>query len=381
MTQHILFTASTSSHIRNFHLPYLRAFQALGYEVHVACGGPPSPLPAADRAFFLPFEKKMSSPANFQAQSQLRHLIRENQYVLVVTHTSLAAFFTRLAAAGVSPRPPVVNVSHGYLFDDETPFLKRSVLLTAEKLAAPQTDLLLTMNQYDYRAANRHRLGRRVAHIPGIGVDFSRLDVSPLPERGALRHTYGFSPEDFVLLYAAEFSTRKNQPMLLQALPSLPRQVKLLLPGQGALLQDCQALAKSLDVAERVVFPGQIADMAPLYALADAAVSASRSEGLPFNIMESMYVGLPVVASSVKGHTDLLTDGLSGLLYPYGSIPAFCEQVARLLNAPGLGAELGRAAHEAVLPYSLDRVLPLVMEQYCTLLPGVSFPQPAAEAF
>jgi hypothetical protein len=64
-----------------------------------------------------------------------------------------------------------------------------------------------------------------------------------------------------------------------------------------------------------------------------------------------------------------LAEGLTGLLYPYNDISAFCNQVTRLLDEPDLGAELGHAAHEAVLPFSLDRVLPIVMEQYLSLLP------------
>lgn len=106
MMHRILFTASTFSHIRTFHLPYLRAFRALGWEVDVACGGTPPDLPDADRVIALPFEKRMSSPANFRAQTRLRRLMRQQAYTLVITHTSLAAFFTRRAAAGVHPRPP-----------------------------------------------------------------------------------------------------------------------------------------------------------------------------------------------------------------------------------------------------------------------------------
>ena len=242
------------------------------------------------------------------------------------------------------------------------------ILLAAEKLTARQTDLLLTMNSYDLQAARQYRLGARVEAVPGIGVDFSRLE-RPAASPGLLRSGYGLRADDYVLLYAAEFSARKNQEMLIRALPGLPSQVKLLLPGQGALLEQCRALADTLGVGDRVVFPGFVSDMASLYALADAAVSSSRSEGLPFNIMEAMYARLPVVASRVKGHTDLIAEGRTGLLYPYGDIAAFQAQLRRLLDEPALGPALGEAAHEAVLPYGLERVLPQVMEKYGSLLP------------
>jgi len=208
-----------------------------------------------------------------------------------------------------------------------------------------------------------------VAPIPGLGVDLSRLDGMADLDRGGLRAELGFSPEDFVLVYAAEFSGRKNQELLIRALPELPGRVKLLLPGQGALWDACRTLAQELGVADRVVFPGQIKDMAPLYGAADGAVPSSRSEGLPFNVMEAMYAGLPVVASAVKGHTDLIEDGRTGLLCPYGDKTAFVRAVTKLLDDPDLGHAMGAAARAAMAPYALERVLPQVMNEYTSLLP------------
>lgn len=360
----VLFVASTWSHIVNFHLPYLRAFRQMGWTVHAACGGEQRDIPEADLCCQLPFEKKMTSPANFRAQALLRRLMHAQRYDLVCVHTSLAAFFTRLAAASLRPRPILVNMAHGYLFDDHTPALKRTLLLAAERMTAPQTDLLLTMNRWDYNTAQAYHLGKRIANIPGVGVDFDRLTPLSPAERAAGREHLGLSPEDLLLLYAAEFSPRKNQAALLRALPLLPERVKLALPGQGALLEECRSLACRLGVEQRVLFPGYVSPMGPWYAMADAAVSASRSEGLPFNIMEAMHAGLPVVASAVKGHTDLITDGQSGLLYPYDDEAAFAAAVRRLLASPEEAAALGAAAREAVEAYRLDRVLPQVMDLY-----------------
>lgn len=364
----VLFTASTWSHIAHFHRPYLRAFRALGWQVHVACGGAFLSISEANACFQVPFEKKMTAPANFRAQARLRALMTEHRYDLVITHTSLAAFFTRLAAASVRPRPAVANVAHGYLFDDGTPLVKKTVLASAERLTAPWTDLLLTMNDYDTRFARQHHLGRRVEQIPGMGVDFSRFpEISP-QERQALRRKQGIAPDAFVLLYAAEFSKRKNQLTLLRAMPLLPERVVLALPGQGTLLNECRRLAQGLGLADRVIFPGYCADMAPWYALADCAVSASRSEGLPFNIMEAMHASLPVVATAVKGHTDLVVSDHTGFLFPYGDEAAFTAAVKQLLSDPRRTAAMGAAAAKAAAPYALEQVLPQVMDLYLSAL-------------
>ena len=360
MTRKVLFTASTFSHIRNFHLPYLEYFQNHGWAVHVACGGETAPIPHADRVIRLPFKKRMLSPKNLRAAAMLRKEIRREGYDLISTHTSLAAFFTRLAVKGMKGRPPVVNTVHGYLFDDQAPALKRKILLAAERFTAPQTDLLLTMNRWDHELARRYSLGKRTANIPGVGVDFSRFDQESLGAGPALRSEWGILQDAFVLIYPAEFSKRKSQEVLIQALAELPERAVLVLPGQGALLEQCKALAVRLGLEERVVFPGQIGNMALWYAMADAAVSASRIEGLPFNVMEAMYCGLPVAASAVKGHTDLIAHGETGLLYPYGDVAACAAALRTLMDSEPLRRDLRQAARESVRQYELDRVLPQV---------------------
>ena len=146
----------------------------------------------------------------------------------------------------------------------------------------------------------------------------------------------------------------------------LPPQIKLLLPGSGARLEACRALADELGVAERVRFPGQVRDIPVWLGAADIAVSSSRSEGLPFNIMESMACGLPVVASDAKGHTDLIGPE-NGLLFPRGDEAAFAAAVRKLAADAGLRARMGQAGREKMQRYALDAVLPQVMEQYLSV--------------
>ena len=366
----VLFTASTYSHIRNFHIPYLRWFHQEGWDVHVACGGHPMPLPYADEVIGLPFEKSIRSPDNFAAARLLRRNIQETRYDLVCTHTALAAFFTRLALLGLKNRPPLINMVHGYLFDADTAWHKREMLLWAERLTAPVTDLLLTMNQCDYEIATKYHLGRRVMNVPGIGVDFSRIQPLAEPAKDAMREEWEIPKDSFVLIYPAEFSGRKSQSVLIRAMAALPEYVVLILAGDGALIDQCRALSEQLKLGKRVLFPGYLHEMSPWYSIADAAVTASRSEGLPFNVMEAMYAGLPVVASSVKGHTDLIRDGETGLLYPYGDAAACAAQIRALLDSEPLRRRLAENARANVMQFSLEDVLEQVVQAYQTVMPA-----------
>lgn len=365
----VLFTASTYSHVVNFHLPYLRKFREEGWCVHAACGGTSMPIPDVERIIDLPLEKSMLSPKNLKASVLLSNEMRREGYDLMITHTSLAAFFTRLALWGLEEPPKVINMVHGYLFDDDTPWLKRSLLLGAERWMAGCTDLVLTMNRWDYEAAKKYRLGQKVVLIPGVGVEFSRFDRVPAGTRRKLRQELGIPEDAFVLIYAAEFSARKSQMVLIRALERLPENVMLVLAGEGTLREECRELARKLGLENRVLFPGQVRDIPAWYAMADAAVSASRSEGLPFNIMEAMYTGLPVVASNVKGHSDLIADGETGLLYPYGDEKACAGCVWQLFASEDLRRRLVSDAKVWVEQYALEKVFPIIWEQYAELFP------------
>lgn len=351
----VLITASTFSHIVSFHLPYVRRFKELGWEVHIACGGAPRDIPEADRMIQLPLEKKLAAPGNLRASAILRRLMRENAYDLVLTHTSLAAFFTRFAELGLRRHPPTVNVVHGYLFDGSTPPLKAALLKAAEYITAPVTDLLLTMNRYDYDWAVSHHAGKPVRMIPGMGVPDISAAISR-PEH-----------DGFVLIYPAEFSERKNQAMLIRAMPLLPESIKLMLPGSGALLESCRELSEHLGVSKRVYFPGHVDNVRELLWSSDAAVTASRSEGLPFNVMEAMQCALPVIASDVKGNADLVQDGVTGLLFPFNDEAAFAQCVKRLTEDREAAVRMGQNGRAAVGKYELDNVLGTVMTEYLSL--------------
>lgn len=358
MKRKLLMTASTFAHICSFHLPYIAEFHRLGWEVHVACGGEYRDILCADRQFQVPLEKKYFAVANFKTLMILRQLMREQNYDLVIAHTSLASFFTRMAEVGLKTRPKTINVVHGYLFDGNTGKVKAAVLKMAEHLTSPQTDMILTMNRFDTQWAKKNFPKKTVRQIPGMGVDTPKL------KQKNESHMAENSYTALTLVYPAEFSKRKNQAMLIRGMTLLPNQVRLVLPGEGELLETCKALAKKLSVDDRVDFPGFVSDIGSVLAHADIAVSSSRSEGLPFNLMEAMFYGLPIVASNVKGNADLVINGITGFLFPYNDEKAFAAAVEKLLNNRDLLKKMGEAGYSKTEAFTILRVLPIVMNAY-----------------
>lgn len=359
----VLITASVFSHIRNFHLPYLESFHNLGWEVHVACGGKCCEIPNADQCVSLPLQKRFLSGQNIRSCFTLRHLMQQNHYDLVIAHTSLASFFTRLAEKGLSDRPPTINVMHGYLFGPNTGKIKSAFLKGAEYLVSPETDLILTMNEWDREWTQKHLPKVSQAFIPGMGVSDRCMK-----EGG---NTFSeLQEEDYILVYAAEFSPRKNQKLLIQALSALPLNVKLLLPGEGALLEECKQMAKELGVEKRVLFPGQMDTIGDALAVADVAVSSSRSEGLPFNLLEAMRWSLPIVASNVKGNCDLVQDGVNGYLFRDNDEVAFLDAIQRLRSNKEKAEKMGERSRKLSEQYYIETVKPQVMKAYLSLIKG-----------
>ena len=79
-----------------------------------------------------------------------------------------------------------------------------------------------------------------------------------------------------------------------------------------------------------MIFTGQVSDPQNYVAAADLYVSASRIEGLPFNIVEAMGEERTVLASDIKGHVDIIRDGRDGYLFPLGDIDALTEKVVKI---------------------------------------------------
>lgn len=322
--------ASESSHFRNFHVPYIDSLLEDGCRVYTAANGVFEH--AGTTHVTLGFRKRFTSPSNLRVMFSLAKLMKKERFDAVYTNSTLAGFVGRAALILSGAKAACTHICHGYLFSDDGS-LKSRIYLLFEKLTAKRTDILAVMNKEDLDIANRYSLGKKIVFINGMGLDTRLFPDIPKDELALERKRLGAESGETVFLCVGEFSKRKNQRCVIEAFARLRRDDALLVfAGDGAELSECKELAALSEKSGRIVFLGYQKNVGLLYRACDCVVSASRSEGLPFNIMEAMYCGAAVIASDVKGNSDL-----GGALYPYNDV----ERLAALMEgfSPSLPRE------------------------------------------
>ncbi|MDR0506306.1 MAG: glycosyltransferase family 4 protein, partial [Dysgonamonadaceae bacterium] len=193
--------------------------------------------------------------------------------------------------------------------------------------------------------------------IDGIGVDLSRFCPVMDEEKARLRGEYGYAADDFILLYIAEFIPRKNHAFLLQQIPELQKSIKnlkLIFAGKGELFDECKKIAEELNIAPIIAFLGYRNDIDVLCKIADVHVAPSKQEGQGLNNIESMACGLPIVASKIRGHSDVITHGHNGFLFDLHKPDEMTAAIITLYRNPELRREMSQNNIVDAKKYSLE---------------------------
>ena len=88
----VLFVATVTSHIKTFHIPYLKWFKDQGYEVHVASNGEET-IDFCDKHYNLQFQRFPLKKDNLKVYKQLKKIINENEYEIIHCHTPVGRSF------------------------------------------------------------------------------------------------------------------------------------------------------------------------------------------------------------------------------------------------------------------------------------------------
>lgn len=359
----LLLVANVSKeHIRKFHIPFILRMKELNWQVDVACRMD-EPVPECDHAYDLPCDRNPRNGGLGKSIRILREILRRNDYDVVLCNTVVGSIIARVAAVSFRKKGlKVIYLNHGIHFFPGASMRRWLMGYPMEKLLAPLTDMLITINSSDYDMAKKHLRIPVIEQIHGMGVDLSRFKESVFSqeERLQYRQKMGISPDELVLTYVAEIIDNKNQTMLLNVLERVRERIpntRLLLIGP---VHDGGALAKIIEarnLQDQVMLLGWRDDVPALLHISDIYVASSKSEGLGLNLIEAMACDLPVVASRNRGHAETIDDGINGFLVEVNDDKAMAERVLRLHDDRELCRNIIRQAHADIEKFEKEATL------------------------
>lgn len=308
----VLFVATVDSHIELFHVPYLKMFHDKGWEIHVATDTNKK-IQYCDKKIKLPIKRSpFRFVSNWKAVRELRKIAKKEGYEIVHCHTPMGGVVARLACKGCRRNGTrVMYTAHGFHFYTGAPLHFWLMFYPVEWYLAKFTDTLITINNEDYERAKR-KFGKRcrdIQYVPGVGVDEKKFAKKmSAKEKLALRKKLGLKEDDKVLICVGRLDKNKNQGFLIEAMKELAAKdshYHLLLVGPDEINGKYQKMANKLGVNKNVHFLGFRNDISELMQISDVAVSASKREGLPVNLIEAAMLGLPIVATDCRGNRDV----------------------------------------------------------------------------
>lgn len=373
----VLFVATVvKTHMMQFHIPYLKMFQEMGWETAVASRNDyenpeDCQIPYCDSYYDIPFERLPWKPKNIHSYRMLKKIIDEGNYDIIHCHTPVGALIARLAALGARKKgTKVIYTAHGFHFFAGAPLKNWLMFYPVEWLLAPVTDVLITINREDYARAKKRLRAKRIEYVPGVGIHTAKFRDLTI-DRQEKRRSLGYGEEDFLVLTVAEMTVNKNHITILRALALLKERGQLgnihyLICGRGEMWSSLEQSAKDLGISDHVNFLGYRTDARELYKASDLFAFVTFREGLSVALMEAMSSGMPIVCAKIRGNTDLIDDHVSGV-FTENSPEAVAEHILTLYRNPEYREALGRAASEKVLMCDDKNVLQLVKEIYLSV--------------
>lgn len=284
----------------------------------------------------------------------------------------------RFRPTGCTPGQLLAAVQDQKLIDQAGPFdIQHSLDFSSSPFEAAFARLKSRRYIYNQRNLNeggntallraKFALSNRIITIAGHASKFVLLHGGA-PEK--LRHIYnGIDPEELAraagpalpmnqrqpyILVVGQIEPRKRHQDAIRSFAVLARENPQLRLGIAGSLynaeykKNLEGVARDMGVADRIDFLGQRNDIPALMRSSRALLCCSESEVLPWVILEAMTLDLPVVASSIPAHCELLAHGRSGLLTPCGDISGFASALDLLFSSPSLGENLARCARRNI---------------------------------
>jgi N-acetyl-alpha-D-glucosaminyl L-malate synthase BshA len=279
---------------------------------------------------------------------------------------SVSAMLARQMLARNGRRLPFVTTLHG---TDITLVGADRAYLPITRYAIDESDGVTAISDYLRRETIKIFSTTRPIHVI---TNFVNCDVYLRdPEASKLVRAQYAKPDEAVLVHLSNFRPVKRIQDVIRIFAGVAKQMpaRLLMVGDGPERSSAEWLAKSLNISDRVSFLGKHDQVNQLLPAADLMLMPSEMESFGLAALEAMACEVPTIGTNVGGVSELIQDGVTGLLFPVGDVDAMAAAAAGLLQNRDRLREMARAGRqEAQRTYCASRVIPRYEEFYESIL-------------
>jgi glycosyltransferase EpsD len=340
----------------------LRLLKENGWIIHCAANELQD-VAYADFRFEIEVQRSPYRSANIKAYIKLKKLIEKEQYDIIHCHTAVASILTRLAARKMRGHGTMVMyTAHGFFFYKGAPKRYWILYYPMEYILSYLTDVLITINTEDYVRSTRFSSKRKI-YIPGMGVDLVKYSPITLEEELKIqslefKKNIRIPKDSFVILSVGELNRNKNHKAVVQALSFLRNfNVYYIICGEGPEKRNIEKIAKKLGVANNVRLLGYSTSVSMIMKVVDVFAMPSMREGLPISLIEAMASGLPVLASKIRGITDLLSNSNNAHLFSFNDINEIANAIKIMVDKRKGNYIMERVTYPTLCDYGLENIL------------------------
>jgi glycosyltransferase involved in cell wall biosynthesis len=221
---------------------------------------------------------------------------------------------------------------------------------------------------------NRNKIHpEKVICIP-TGVDIERFNPG-LYDGKKIRREFDISQDEYLVGMLAFIRKMKGYPVFIEAaskvLRSIPN-VKFLIVGGDVENKESELKnhIKKLGIESSFIFTGFRRDIPEILSAIDVSVLSSlEKECIPQAISHSLAMEKPVVATDIGNISDLVKNGITGILVPPGNIDALATGILTLLSAPEMRKRMGKAGRQLIEEkFTLNQMIDKTEKVYAELL-------------
>ncbi|MFA6216035.1 MAG: glycosyltransferase [Candidatus Omnitrophota bacterium] len=309
------------------------------------------------------YQEKKQEGIDLKLIIKLSKLFKDQNIDIVHSHNAAQWFYAVLACIGLK-KTKIIHTQHSTLRPEEF-----KLIYFLRYLAIRTTAVVCVVKN-----VAEYLLVKAKVNAKKIKVVYNGIDTKKYSNEAALKPdktVFGIPSVCRVIGNIARLAPVKDHKTLMDgfkiAFSQLP-DIRLLLIGNGPMMEELKQYARQLNIEKEVIFLGDRRDIPELLRILDIFILSSLSEGLSITLLEAMSAALPIIATEVGGNPEVIANSKTGLLIPSRSPDKLAQAIIWMLQNHQESITMGRRALQVVIEqFSIEKMTSEYEKLYCQI--------------